>query len=142
MKVFAWESQWPMRAYRMSGDAMLGARLHQLIDTASRMSREDYEAALRFRMELQDGVRDAGSAADGFISLASSGPAPPGLEETGSRVFPTAWTLSGGPSCSLPVLAVEGLPLGMQLMGREGTDPGMIAAARWVMNCLVTGWDL
>jgi Asp-tRNA(Asn)/Glu-tRNA(Gln) amidotransferase A subunit family amidase len=139
MSIFAWESQWPMRAYQMAGGDLLGVRLHELIDKASRMTRHDYEAALQQRAGLIQSVQEIEPHVDGFVTLSSSGPAPLGLEETGSRTFPTAWSLLGAPSCSLPVLTSGGLPLGVQLMGTAGGDARMVATARWLMGCLLPG---
>jgi Asp-tRNA(Asn)/Glu-tRNA(Gln) amidotransferase A subunit family amidase len=139
MSVFAWESQWPMRAYEMTGRDLLGDRLHELLDQASRMTVHDYEAALQRRAELIQSVQEIGLQVDGFVTLAASGPASLGLKETGSRTFPTAWSLLGAPSCSLPVLSVDGLPLGLQLMDVAGRDARMIATARWMMECLLPG---
>jgi Asp-tRNA(Asn)/Glu-tRNA(Gln) amidotransferase A subunit family amidase len=42
----------------------------------------------------------------------------------------------GGPSFSLPLLAVNGLPVGIQLMGMNDTDERTTAIAHWIdMQC-------
>jgi Asp-tRNA(Asn)/Glu-tRNA(Gln) amidotransferase A subunit family amidase len=137
MTILAWESQWPLRAYQAAGADAMGPRLRELIDAASRMTRHDYEAALRRRADLARAVSELSAGADGFVTLSSSGPAPPGLDETGSRLFQVAWSLVGAPSCSLPVLRVAGLPLGLQLMGLPARDAQMLATARWVIDYLL-----
>ena len=67
-------------------------------------------------------------------SLSSSGPAPVGFTNTGSRTFAVPWTLVGGPAFSLPLLQVSGLPCGVQLMGFEGGDAALFALARHLLE--------
>ena len=67
-----------------------------------------------------------------FISLSASGPAPVGLEYTGSRAFQTPWTVLGLPSLSLPLLSVDGLPVGVQLLGFDHGEERLAATARWI----------
>ncbi len=134
-RVFAWESQWPVRSYRARGDDMIGPRLHELLAMAAGIDTAAYRELLRTRAALRDAAASFGPDA-AFVSLSSSGPAPPGLENTGSRLFGCAWTLLGGPSVSLPVLRSGGLPLGLQLMGAPATDSALIAAARWMLGVL------
>lgn len=44
--------------------------------------------------------------------------------------FTAAWNLSGLPAITLPCGRVEGFPIGVQLVGRLGTDGGLLALAR------------
>jgi Asp-tRNA(Asn)/Glu-tRNA(Gln) amidotransferase A subunit family amidase len=61
--------------------------------------------------------------------LAASGPAPLGLDSTGDSTFAVPSSLLGTPALSLPVLAAEGLPLGLQLIGFTDRDAAMFSAA-------------
>jgi Asp-tRNA(Asn)/Glu-tRNA(Gln) amidotransferase A subunit family amidase len=38
----------------------------------------------------------------------------------------------GGPSLSLPVMSVDGMPMGLQLMGMPGEDARLCATAAWL----------
>ena len=67
---------------------------------------------------------------------AATGPAPFGLESTGDPIFVVAGSCLGVPAISLPVLRVEGLPLGLQLLGFLDADAELIATARWVRDQL------
>jgi Asp-tRNA(Asn)/Glu-tRNA(Gln) amidotransferase A subunit family amidase len=40
----------------------------------------------------------------------------------------------GAQTFSLPVLAIGGLPLGVQIMGFEHQDPDLAAPARWLLE--------
>src|SRR5690606_35279682 len=116
-RMFAWEAQWPLRSYAGCGADLVGERVRDLVDTADRMTRQEYDEAIRWRAALRGAVAALAGAVDAFVCPASSGPAPTGLMETGSRTFAVPWTLVGGPSLSLPVQHVAGLPFGLQLMG-------------------------
>jgi Asp-tRNA(Asn)/Glu-tRNA(Gln) amidotransferase A subunit family amidase len=40
----------------------------------------------------------------------------------------------GAPTLSLPLLEVENVPLGVQVMGFEGEDYALVAMARWILD--------
>ncbi|MEJ1996504.1 MAG: amidase [Limibacillus sp.] len=72
---------------------------------------------------------------DAIITPATAGEAPKGLETTGSPAFCTLWTFCGMPAITLPILSgAEGLPLGVQLVGRKGEDGKLLRTARWLME--------
>jgi Asp-tRNA(Asn)/Glu-tRNA(Gln) amidotransferase A subunit family amidase len=71
--------------------------------------------------------------------LSSSGPAPIGLANTGSRTFAVPWTLVGGPAFSLPLLEVNGLPCGVQLMGFAGGDAALFGLAQHLLDAAQAG---
>ena len=97
------------------------------------MTPADYERLLADRRRTKDLVRQSLAGCDGFVTLASSGPASVGLEHTGSRTFQGYASWLGLPAFSLPVIAVDGLPVGLQLVGGEGRDGALCAIANWIM---------
>ena len=59
--------------------------------------------------------------------------APKGLASTGDPSFCTLWTLCGMPAISLPLLqSVNGLPIGVQLVGPRYGDARRLRTARWL----------
>lgn len=63
--------------------------------------------------------------------------APEGLQWTGDPVFCRPWSLLGLPCVHLPFArSAQGLPVGLQLVGRHGQDHRLLAAARRVMGWL------
>ena len=72
---------------------------------------------------------------DAILTAATSGPAPHGLESTGSPSFCTLWTFAGMPAVTLPLLRAEnGMPMGIQLVGRRGDDARLLRTARWLVG--------
>ncbi|MDW8328085.1 MAG: amidase, partial [Anaerolineales bacterium] len=55
---------------------------------------------------------------DVWVAPASVGPAPEGLESTGDPIMNLPWTQAGLPALSLPSGEINGLPVGLQLVGR------------------------
>jgi Asp-tRNA(Asn)/Glu-tRNA(Gln) amidotransferase A subunit family amidase len=98
------------------------------------MSRADYEALLANRHRMQRIAAARLAHGDGLITLASSGPAPVGLVETGSRTFASYSSWLGLPAFSLPLMAVKEMPVGIQLIGGAGADAALFAAAGWMMQ--------
>ena len=61
-----------------------------------------------------------------------TGPAPKGLDWTGDPVFNAFWTYCGTPCVNLPLLEVNGLPMGVQLTGPLMGDAPLLRTARWL----------
>lgn len=71
-----------------------------------------------------------GQGFDLWVSPAAPGPAPEGLESTGSAAMNLPWTHAGLPAISIPVgRSSNGLPLGVQLVGAFMEDEHLLMAA-------------
>jgi amidase len=72
------------------------------------------------------------SSYDALVAPPATGPAPEGLDTTGDPSCCTFASLVGAPALTLPVgRAPNGLPVGMQLVGRPGEDGALLAVAAW-----------
>jgi len=72
---------------------------------------------------------------DAILTPAATGEAPKGLESTGKPVFNGMWTLLGVPCVSAPLLkGANGLPIGVQVVGRRGDDASVLRSARWLWD--------
>jgi amidase len=70
---------------------------------------------------------------DVILTPAAPGEAPQGLDSTGDPLFSRMWTLLHGPCLSLPgQKGGDGMPVGVQLVGRRGGDDKLLAWADWV----------
>ncbi|MDH3288415.1 MAG: amidase family protein, partial [Betaproteobacteria bacterium] len=134
LDIVAYEMKWPYEDYIARYGKIIGTRIHGLIERAGKLSPADYEALLANRQRVMELVRETAAGADGYITLASSGPAIQGLEYTGSRTFLVYGSWLGVPAFSLPLLEVNGLPQGVQLIGVPHGDGALCAAAHWLMR--------
>jgi Asp-tRNA(Asn)/Glu-tRNA(Gln) amidotransferase A subunit family amidase len=132
--ILAYEMRWPFASYARSRASALGERVRGLLERGLAMGRTRYDERLARRESMRSRVAALAGACDGFVTLAASGTAPVGLENTGARSFPIPWSLVGGPSLSLPLLAHDGLPLGVQIMAAPGADRALFGLARWLMQ--------
>lgn len=134
--IVAYEMKWPYEDYIARFGSVIGKRIHGLIGEARKMSPGDYEKLLENRRRVRHLVHETMGGADGMITLAASGPAITGLEYTGSRTFLIYGSWLGLPAFSLPLMQVNGLPLGVQLIGEPGGDGKLCATANWLMQNL------
>ena len=102
-----------------------------LYDRGCSVSAAARAAGLAGRAELRDSLTRRMTAAgiDAWIAPAAPGPAPLGLETTGAPRMNLPWTHAGLPAVALPAGAVEGLPVGVQVIARAGDDERLLAWA-------------
>ena len=62
--------------------------------------------------------------------------APEGLGSTGNPEFNVPASLLGVPAVSLPLFELNGMPLGLQVVGYHDRDADLFAAAAWLMSSL------
>lgn len=74
---------------------------------------------------------------DGILTPAAPGEAPEGIQATGEPTFNLLWTLLCGPAITIPAgNGPKGLPLGVQLVGRLGSDAALLGTARWLQAAI------
>ena len=136
LDMVAFEMRWPFDEYLDWHGADVGESIHRYMKHGSGLTSADYHRLLDLRVRARARVMEFAKRADGFVTLASSGPAPSGLEFTGSRTFPNYWSWLGFPAFSLPLLEVGGLPVGVQLMGFDRGDDRLAGCAAWIAKTL------
>lgn len=122
------------RPYVLSHPGMVDNRIQELISLSETLSAPEVEAVRQRRARHQGAVVRWLEACDGIVTLSASGIAPLGLENTGSRTFASYASWLGVPALSLPMLVVDGLPVGVQLLGR--TDNDLFRCGSWLESLL------
>lgn len=134
LDMVAYEMRWPYTDYIRKHGNIIGQRIRDLVETAKSITPAQYDDLLTQRETVRAAVRKAAANADGFLSLAASGPAPIGLEYSGSRTFLVPWSYLGFPAMSLPLMSVDGMPLGLQIMHVDHMDGRLCAHANWIVR--------
>ncbi len=90
----------------------------------------DYHAWQARRRQLQQEWQDRYGHFDALLTPAAPGPAPYGLDSTGSSILNRPWSLLGWPTLSLPAPEQNTpLPLGLQLIGLPHQDDALLDLA-------------
>jgi len=129
--LYRFEMRWPMLQYLALYLDKLPPRLKRGIAEGTGLTEAEYRAALIRREHVRALHAELMRRADGFITLAAPGPAPIGMDQ-GSAIFNEASSVLGAPALSLPLLAVDGVPVGVQLLGPWHGDERLVAMSRWL----------
>ncbi len=120
--------------YRRGKDKM-SARLVELIEAGREVSAVDYQQALVHADRLHDEIDALFDSCDALMLPSAIGSAPEGLESTGDPLYCSMASLLGLPAISLPLMVGEnGLPIGVQLVGRRLDDGRLLRAANWLVS--------
>ncbi|HEV7264636.1 MAG TPA: amidase [Falsiroseomonas sp.] len=142
--ITGWENHWGIRNLVATNPDGVSARTKQVLAAAEKMTAEDYRAAILRREEMRRRHEALGPLVDAVIAPASPGPAPlwsrdePGQplvkRPTGDAVYNTPSSALGAPVVTVPMTAVAGLPMGIQVMGLPNGDAAITGVARWIVE--------
>jgi Asp-tRNA(Asn)/Glu-tRNA(Gln) amidotransferase A subunit family amidase len=108
--------------------------LYARLVAGRKLTLDDYRLRLLQREEAKSRLAAIAPLADALISLASPGSAPHGLGSTGDSVFNTPTSILGAPAVTVPMLAIEGMPVGIQIVGQRHADARTAGIARWLLE--------
>ena len=116
------------------GKAKLSDKLRELLEHGREVRAVERERVLRHVPLAVEGFEELfRERYDAILTPPALGTAPKGLTSTGDPAFCSVWTLLGMPAITLPLMRGEnGLPLGVQLVGRKGYDARLLRTARWL----------
>jgi Asp-tRNA(Asn)/Glu-tRNA(Gln) amidotransferase A subunit family amidase len=129
--IFLWEMRWPGWLARDRGAHLISETVLERLRRAEEMSIDEYRQAIMRRQALQESFLALSGLADCAVTLCSTGPAPIGTP-VGNPVFADISSNLLCPSLALPLLAVEGLPVGVQLIGFPNQDFKLAQYAHWL----------
>ncbi len=95
-----------------------------------------YDAACAALPKVAANLAEAMADVDVLLAPSAPGTAPEGFTTTGAPIFNTPWTLLHMPALSVPAIVHDGLPVGVQVIGRVGEDARTLAIAAFVEACL------
>jgi Asp-tRNA(Asn)/Glu-tRNA(Gln) amidotransferase A subunit family amidase len=115
----------------------LGSVLREHLDEAATVTADQYDAARRTAKRARQAFADMMADADVVLTLSAPGVAPRGLTSTGSPTFNRLWTLLGTPCLNVPGCRnADGLPLGLQIVGRFGRDRAALEAGAFLERAI------
>jgi Asp-tRNA(Asn)/Glu-tRNA(Gln) amidotransferase A subunit family amidase len=135
--VMAHEMARALSAERVQQRSALSPRLQAQFDEGMAISGERHAAHLA-QVCASRRIADAWfDRHDVLLCPSTTGEAPLGTDATGDPLFGRGWTLLGLPCVHLPFgSGRNGLPVGLQLVGRQGEDHRLLACAQWCCDRL------
>ena len=131
-KINGWESRWPLNTYADRAAGKLSAAMHDRLREAEAMTLSGYRADTAQREAIRRDYAKLAETASACITLSAPGVAPQGIAATGDPIFAVPSSLLGVPAISMPLATIDGLPLGIQLVGFRDKDATLFAIARRV----------
>ena len=144
--ITGWENHWLFRNLVAQDAGSISARSKAVLAMAEMMTPDDYRLRLLQREEVRARHAALAPVVDALIAPASPGPAPewtgdiPGQplkpRPTGDAVFNTPSSGIGAPAVTIPLCAVGGMPMGVQVMTQVQMDAQATAIARWMIGAI------
>ncbi|MCP3909711.1 MAG: amidase, partial [Actinomycetia bacterium] len=137
--ITVFENRLAQRALIDEHPGKVSRRLIAGVEYAERLTVDDYRRALERRSVAQACHRAVAGIADATVTLSCPGPAhlwSPDDDQsprpTGDFLFNAPASLMFAPAVSVPMLAVDNLPVGVQVVGQREEDYRTLGIARWL----------
>jgi Asp-tRNA(Asn)/Glu-tRNA(Gln) amidotransferase A subunit family amidase len=109
----------------------------ELVESGFVIRADAYDEARRTASQARRALLDLMADVDVILSPSAPGAPPKGLGSTGSSTFNRLWTLMGTPCVNVPGLTdPDDLSLGVQVIGRFGSDRATLEAALFVESLM------
>jgi Asp-tRNA(Asn)/Glu-tRNA(Gln) amidotransferase A subunit family amidase len=129
-----WENRWLLHSMRDRDAGKLSRNIMERAEKYESLTLDQHRADLKERVRIRAVHAELAAGCDACITLAAPGAAPEGLSSTGNPEFGVPSSLLGVPSLSLPLFAVDAMPLGLQVIGYFDRDADAFAIASWLMR--------
>ncbi|MGA7791187.1 MAG: amidase [Xanthobacteraceae bacterium] len=131
-----WETRWFFRSMRDRDAGKLSRNVMERAQKYEDLTLAEHRADLKERARVRAVYAELTATCDTCITLAAPSSAPEGLASTGNPEFAVPASLLGAPALSLPLFEVNGMPLGLQLIGFFDRDADVFAIASWLSSSL------
>ena len=135
-RVNTWEMRWFIEGCARRDASKLSKAMLERRGQGKQMSLADYRGWLKQRAGIRALYAELAETCDACVTLSAPGAAPAGLQTTGNPQFAVPFSLLGVPALSLPVFMLDGMPLGLQVVGHANADAAAFATAAWLMDHL------
>ncbi len=142
----AWENHWGYRNLINEHPEGVSQRIKETLAKAEAMNPEIYRVTLIERAAAQLCHSRLAPLSDAIIQLSCPGPAtlwsgdvpgqPLAARPTGDFVFNAPSSMLFAPAVTMPLMCVEGMPVGVQVVGQQHEDARCTAIARWLLGAI------
>lgn len=122
--------------FLLENEAQVSDELMGFVHRGQRVSTVAYAAARNAQDHITRALQAWLLPCEVALMPATVDVAPIRGEGSGSRAPQRLWTLAGMPALTLPAGQHDGLPLGLQLVGRSGEDQALLRCASEIETCL------
>ena len=134
--ICAFEMRWSLENLVEQYPGKLSKHAIAILEQGRRMSLEGFRQRLLERDDARQRLAAIAPLGDALISLSSPGPAPlndvNAPRPTGDAIFNYPSSSLGAPAVTVPLIAVGGMPVGVQIMGQPHADARVTGIARWL----------
>ena len=144
--ITSWENHWGHRNLVTKSPEGVSQRLKKVLSKAELMTPEDYNNFLLLRRYAREAHKFCAPVADAAITLSCPGPAPlwDGDKDetnlaprpTGDPIFNFASSIVGAPCVTIPMLSVNNLPVGVQIIAQREQDAWATSLAKWIYETI------
>jgi Asp-tRNA(Asn)/Glu-tRNA(Gln) amidotransferase A subunit family amidase len=135
-RINSWEMRWFIAGCAERDASKLSKLMLERHEQSKQMTIEDHRARLKERTRVRALYAELAKTGDACVTLSAPGTAPAGLRATGNPQFAVPSSLLGVPALSLPVFEIDGMPLGLQVLGYAKADAHAFAIGAWLRDQL------
>lgn len=136
MDICGYEFLWPLKDYEDLGKNSISEDITSWLRKWEKIDRNLYAERLSTREQMRSFHQNFNGEIDAFITLSAPDCAPKGFSSTGDPSFAVYSSILGAPAINLPLLEVNGMPLGVQLIGYPQKDADLFSTAHWLLKLL------
>lgn len=127
---------WPYDQYCKTFTDRVSEKIHDMVARGKQITPQRYHALRDRKAQILEQLTNLSDRYDIFLLPSSSGIAPLGLENTGSRTLAVYASYLGIPAVSLPATVIDGMPMGLQLLSTPFSDYELMCRAKYLFDSL------